>query len=112
MRCLGPEKQRQEDFAPFPEAAVVYHTGRSVVITRAAPHPSEDDAREIVDASEHPNLRDCSPIEKETFFDRTAATPCPNLSDAGECLIYDRRPLVCRTFGLPHRDGERYAGDI
>ena len=27
-------------------------------------------------------------------------------------MIYDSRPLVCRTFGLPLREGDRYIGDI
>jgi len=67
---------------------------------------------EIVAESRHPNLRECSPIEKEEFFERTASTPCPNLNDAGECMIYESRPLVCRTFGLPLRDGTRYIGDV
>jgi Fe-S-cluster containining protein len=50
--------------------------------------------------------------EKEQFFDRTAPVACPNLSDRGECMIYESRPLVCRTFGLPLREGDRYIGDI
>lgn len=69
-------------------------------------------AVEIVASSRHPNLRECSPIEKEEFFDRTASTPCPNLNESGECMIYDSRPLVCRTFGLPLRDGDHYLGDV
>ena len=69
-------------------------------------------AKEIIAESGHPDLRECSPIEKQQFFTRTASVPCPNLSDAGECMIYESRPLVCRTFGLPVRDGERYIGDI
>ena len=69
-------------------------------------------AQEIVAASAHPDLRDCPPAEKQEFFDRTASTPCPNLSERGECLMYEHRPLACRTFGLPLRDGERYIGDI
>jgi Fe-S-cluster containining protein len=27
-------------------------------------------------------------------------------------MIYEHRPLVCRTFGLPLREGRRYVGDI
>jgi Fe-S-cluster containining protein len=30
--------------------------------------------------------------------------PCPCLGDAGECLIYDRRPLSCRLEGAPMID--------
>jgi len=66
----------------------------------------------IVAESRHPDLRNCSPIEKEKFFDRTASVACPALSEKGECQIYDSRPLVCRTFGLPLRDRERYIGDV
>ncbi len=58
------------------------------------------------------NLRECSPDEKEAFFDRTRSTPCPNLDEAGLCMMYEHRPLVCRTFGLPLRDGRKYVGDI
>ena len=69
-------------------------------------------AADIIAASAHPNLRECLPIEKQKFFDQTASVACPNLSEKGECMIYDSRPLVCRTFGLPVRDRERYIGDI
>ena len=69
-------------------------------------------ARALVESSAHPNLRECSPDEKEAFFDRTASTACPNLDDSGACMIYEHRPLVCRTFGLPLRDGDNYLGDV
>jgi Fe-S-cluster containining protein len=69
-------------------------------------------ALEIVEASAHPNLRECSPEEKEAFFDRTQSTPCPNLDEHGACMMYEHRPLVCRTFGLPLREGRKYIGDI
>jgi len=76
---------------------------RDMIIRRAV---------DIVASSRHPNLRECSPIEKDAFFERTASTPCPNLDDSGLCMIYEHRPLVCRTFGLPLRDGSRYIGDV
>ena len=76
---------------------------RKKVIRRAA---------EIVESSRHPNLRECSPAEKEAFFARTASTGCPNLDEKGLCMMYEHRPLVCRTFGLPLRDGRKYIGDI
>jgi Fe-S-cluster containining protein len=83
----------------------------------AALHPSRRKkiirrALEIVESSAHPNLRECSPGEKEAFFDRTQSTPCPNLDETGRCMIYEYRPLVCRTFGLPLREGRKYVGDI
>ena len=69
-------------------------------------------AQEIVASSNHPDLRNCSPAEKDSFFERTASTPCPNLNESGECLMYENRPLVCRTFGLPLRNADDYIGDI
>lgn len=58
------------------------------------------------------NLREASPREKEAYFERTQATPCPNLDETGACMMYEHRPLVCRTFGLPLREGRKYIGDI
>lgn len=69
-------------------------------------------AQEIVEQSGHPNLRECAPEEKEAFFDRTQSVACPNLDETGRCMMYEHRPLVCRTFGLPLREGRRYIGDI
>ena len=58
------------------------------------------------------NLRESTPEEKEAYFDRTQSTPCPNLDEAGLCMMYEHRPLVCRTFGLPLREGRKYLGDV
>lgn len=69
-------------------------------------------ALDVVDRYAHPNLRECSGIEKEEFFDRTQSTACPNLDDSGRCMMYEHRPLVCRTFGVPIREGADYIGDI
>ncbi len=68
-------------------------------------------SRRIVEETRHPALRDCSPEEKETFFARAADVPCPALGEGGRCLVYASRPLVCRTFGLPLRDGNSFLGE-
>jgi Fe-S-cluster containining protein len=83
----------------------------------AALHPSRRrkiirKALEIVESTKHPNLRECAPEEKEAFFERSQSIPCPNLDDSGRCQMYESRPLVCRTFGLPLREGRKYIGDI
>jgi len=69
-------------------------------------------ARKIVVDSDHPAIGSISEEEKEAFFDRTATVPCPALGDDGCCEIYESRPLVCRTFGLPLRDGDKYYGEV
>ncbi len=69
-------------------------------------------AVEIIAESRHPNVRESTPVEKDAFFSRTASTACPNLNESGECMIYEHRPLVCRTFGVPIRDGDSYIGDV
>jgi len=104
MCCYGLFEIGSGDIPLLDEGLSKLHPSRRKMIIRRA--------RAIVASSNHPNLREASPIEKETFFDRTAATPCPNLDDHGMCLIYEHRPLICRTFGLPLRDGATYLGDV
>jgi Fe-S-cluster containining protein len=36
----------------------------------------------------------------DALADRLADAPCPCLDEDGACLIYQYRPLVCRTMGL------------
>lgn len=102
--CYGLFEIGSGDVPVIAEGLAALHPMRRKRIIRRA--------LEIVASSRHPNLRECSPLVKEEFFERTADTPCPNLGDAGECLIYDSRPLVCRTFGLPLRNDEEYLGDV
>jgi Fe-S-cluster containining protein len=102
--CYGLFEIGAADVPMLAEGLTQLHPKRREMIIRRA--------ADVVTASRHPNLRDCSSTEREEFFERTASTPCPNLNDAGECMLYDHRPLVCRTFGLPLREGDRYIGDV
>ena len=102
--CYGLFEIGSADVPIIAEGLAGLHPARRKKIIRRA--------QEIVDSSGHPNLRECSPEEKEAFFDRTASVACPNLDESGACMIYDSRPLVCRTFGLPLRNGEKYLGDV
>ena len=83
--------------------ATAHPSRRKAVIRRAA---------EIVASSQHPNLRECPEPEKDAFFERTSTTACPNLNDEGACVLYEHRPLVCRTFGLPLRNGDEYLDEV
>jgi Fe-S-cluster containining protein len=102
--CYGLFEIGSGDVPVIAEGLAALHPARRMKIIRRAQKMMEETA--------HPNLRECSPADKEAFFDRTASLPCPNLSDEGACMIYDARPLVCRTFGLPLRQGPKYIGDI
>ncbi|MDQ3280327.1 MAG: YkgJ family cysteine cluster protein [Acidobacteriota bacterium] len=102
--CYGLFEIGSGDVPVIAEGLAKLHPARRRKIIRRA--------LEIVEKSEHPNLRECDPEEKEAFFDRTQSTPCPNLDDDGLCMMYEHRPLVCRTFGLPLREGRDYVGDI
>ena len=102
--CYGLFEIGAADVAVIAEGLDQLHPARRQMIVRRA--------AEIVETTGHPDLRDCTPREKEAFLHRTASTACPNLSDDGRCMIYEHRPLVCRTFGLPLRDGNRYVGDV
>jgi Fe-S-cluster containining protein len=102
--CYGLFEIGSGDVPLIAEGLEKLHPSRRKMIIRRS--------QEILASSNHPDLRECSPSEKVSFFERTASTPCPNLNDRGECLMYDNRPLVCRTFGLPLRNGDDYIGDI
>ena len=102
--CYGLFEIGSGDVPVIAEGLAKLHPARRKKIIRKA--------QEIIASSNHPNLRECDPVDKEAFFERTASVACPNLSDSGECQIYESRPLVCRTFGLPLRNGEEYIGDI
>jgi len=67
-------------------------------------------SREILEALDAPPIRDCDTQQKNQFFERARDVACPALADDGACRIYENRPLVCRTFGLPIRDGREYLG--
>jgi Fe-S-cluster containining protein len=102
--CYGLFEISAADVAVIAAGLARLHPARRNMIVRRA--------AEIVEATDHPDLRECTPKEKAAFFQRTASTACPNLSDEGRCMIYEHRPLVCRTFGLPLRNGDRYLGDV
>jgi len=102
--CYGLFEISAADIPMLAEGLEKLHPMRRQKIVRRA--------AEILAESHHPNLRETNPLAKEEFFDRTAAVACPNLSESGECMVYEHRPLVCRTFGLPLRDDERYIGDV
>ena len=102
--CYGLFEIGSGDVPLIAEGLAKLHPSRRKMIIRRS--------QEIVESSKHPDLRNCAPDEKDAFFERTASTPCPNLDERGECMMYERRPLVCRTFGLPLRDGDDYIGDI
>ena len=102
--CYGIFEIGSGDVPLIAEGLEKLHPSRRKMIIRRA--------QDIMESSKHPDLRNCSPEEKGTFFERTAATPCPNLNERGECLMYEHRPLVCRTFGLPLRNADEYIGDI
>lgn len=102
--CYGLFEIGSGDVAILADGLASLHPARRAAIIRRA--------RRIVEETGHPNLRDCDETVKEEFFARTDSVACPNLDASGACLLYEHRPLVCRTFGLPIRDGRRYIGDI
>jgi len=102
--CYGLFEIGSGDVPLIAEGLAKLHPSRRKMVIRRS--------QEILESSKHPDLRECSPAEKEAFFERTASTPCPNLNEKGECLMYEHRPLVCRTFGLPLRNADEYIGDV
>jgi Fe-S-cluster containining protein len=102
--CYGLFEIGSGDVPVIAEGLAKLHPSRRAAIIRRA--------AAIVESSNHPNLRECPPEEKDAFFERTSSVACPNLDATGACMIYESRPLVCRTFGLPIRNAEAYIGDV
>src|SRR5438128_11372064 len=50
--------------------------------------------RTVADAAEPFTLRADDPLI-DRIVDQAGNPPCPFLGDAGECLIYEHRPLSC-----------------
>jgi Fe-S-cluster containining protein len=96
--CYGLFEIQSADVAVIAVGLAQLHPMRRKKIIRRA--------REILAAA---GLREG---DKEAFFAKTENVACPNLDENGLCMMYDHRPLVCRTFGLPLRDGASYLGDI
>lgn len=71
----------------------------------------EERSRFILESTSHPDLRGLSDKDKTEFLETTQAVACPNLDEKGLCLVYESRPLICRTFGLPVRTGNQYTGE-
>jgi Fe-S-cluster containining protein len=102
--CHGLFEIGAGDLASIADGLATLHPMRRKRVIRKA--------LEILESSAHPDLRDCQPEERDAFFERTSSVPCPNLDDEGACVMYAHRPIVCRTFGLPLREGATYIGDI
>ena len=95
--CYGLFEIGSADVAVIAEGLEKLHPMRRKKVIRRA--------QEILEAA---GPRD----DRQAFFDRTANVACPNLDDNGLCVMYEHRPIVCRTFGLPVRDASQYIGDI
>lgn len=69
-------------------------------------------AEALMETTSHPDIRSLSVADKEAWFSSVSEVPCPALGSDGLCSIYQDRPMICRTFGLPIREGAEYIGDI
>ena len=48
--------------------------------------------------------------DSNRLSERFDAWPCPALEQDGACGLYEFRPLVCRSMGVPEDDGVRVSG--
>lgn len=60
---------------------------------------------------QHPYLLNHLPDELWIEMPEDDRTPCPLLGEDGACLVYEHRPMICRTHGLPNIDdsGESFS---
>lgn len=69
-------------------------------------------SRETIERTGHPDIRAIDRRAREAWFETVGEVACPALGEDGLCSIYEDRPMICRTFGLPIREGPTYIGDI
>ena len=48
--------------------------------------------------------------DSDRIIEQFATWPCPALEPDGSCGLYEFRPLVCRSMGVPQDDGGRVSG--
>ncbi|MDI3287016.1 YkgJ family cysteine cluster protein [Polyangium sp. 15x6] len=67
-----------------------------------------------IEAAEVQEALDRLPAEERQTIAARAADPagtdCPALGEDGRCAVYEARPTICRTHGLPIRFTERTGG--
>lgn len=49
----------------------------------------------------HPFVDDWPDDKIDRFVERYRDLPCPALAEDGSCVLYDYRPLACRSMGIP-----------
>lgn len=86
----------QQGFARLP--AAVRQTAKAKAQVRLA------DLQQRWPQLQSPYFLNTLPDEGWTEMPEGDLTPCPLLSAAGLCLVYDHRPLTCRLHGLPNID--------
>jgi Fe-S-cluster containining protein len=98
--CLGPFDISVADAELLTDA--VHHLPASLraqAVLRAA--SLLDRMRAIEPAWEAPyEIADLGEERFDRLSDALAGEPCPLLDDAGQCVVYQDRPLVCRMIGL------------
>lgn len=81
------------------EAMVRKATQQAVVIAAAAPSLVQS-----------PFIDDWQDRDIDDLTARFATLPCPALDEDGGCSLYQYRPLVCRSMGIPSDDGQVVQG--
>jgi len=60
--------------------------------------------RKVAPGLSTPSLFDEDDPRIDAVVEAATGAPCPFLGEAGECLIYEHRPLACRLEGVPMVD--------
>lgn len=52
-----------------------------------------------------PIIDDWVDTDVDRLAEQFADSPCPSLGSDGRCLLYEYRPLACRSMGIPYQEG-------
>lgn len=90
LRSLSPDRR---------EAMVRKATRQAAAVAAAAPS-----------LVQYPFIDDWEDRTIDDVVSQFAELPCPALDDDGSCGLYEFRPLVCRSMGIPSDEGEVVQG--
>jgi Fe-S-cluster containining protein len=84
-------------------------TQREAVLKRATEQAAEMEAGYPA-LQQSPFVDQWSDADIDRLVEQCHAMPCPALGDDGLCLLYEHRPLTCRSMGIPIDNGELTEG--
>ncbi|HEU4684605.1 MAG TPA: YkgJ family cysteine cluster protein [Nitrospira sp.] len=108
--CIGPFPITMLDAVTLQEGvAQLPAAKRDAVVTRAAEQIMQMEAAYPL-LRQTPYLDGWRDADIDRLVEQFRTMPCPALGHEGRCELYEHRPLVCRSMGIPTEEGGTVQG--